>query len=388
VLKAQISQFDLQVKDRQFGREAMDTIKRLFSNPIVTGVVGLIVGLFIGLVILGWWLFPVQWSNAAPADLRADAQVTYLRSCIDAYGYNGDAARAKACYDSLGEGANAALQEIVSNPTTQNPQMIAAFANLALGQGEASAASGQSPSGSTYPEVVNQAEQVYPGAVSSAATVYPGAEAFDLPKGSTEQPTAKGGFPSWLTLLCVVGLIGIAIVALLFLLNKLHILNLGWFNKSEPAAKDGEAPGDYDLEGQQISQNISSYKLGDDLFDDVYSIESDGDFLGEYGVAIADSSGVGGPKRVSAFELWLFDKNHIPTTTLVLMSEQAYNDPVKRQKLETKGAPVMISLNQPVLLETNNLRLVAKATQLEYGQGPSGSYFERFVLDLRIYRLD
>jgi len=56
---------------------------------------------------------------------------------------------------------------------------------------------------------------------------------------------------------------------------------------------------------------VSSYSLGDDLFDDVFSIEADGQFLGEYGVAIADATGVGGPKKVSAFEVWLFDKNHI-----------------------------------------------------------------------------
>lgn len=362
----------------------METIKRFFSNPIVAGLTGLVVGLIIGLVVLGWWLFPVQWSDAAPGDLRADSKVTYLRSCIDAYGYNGDAARAKACYDSLGEGSALVLKEIVDNPETQNPQMIAAFGSIALGQGELSTEPGQLPAESAYPAVDSQ---TYPGAVSGLETPYPGEEAFALPK-DTQAESSTGGFPTWVMLLCVFGLIALAIVALIFVLNRFKIIDLSGLSKKSTAPKEVEERTDYELDDQPISQNTSSYQLGEDLFDDVYSIESGGDFLGEYGVAIADSGGVGGPKRVSAFEVWLFDKNHIPTTTKVVMSEQSFNDPVKRQKLETKGEPMMADINRPVVLETNNLRLVGKIVDLAYGQGPSGSYFERFTLNLKVFQLD
>jgi hypothetical protein len=177
-------------------------------------------------------------------------------------------------------------------------------------------------------------------------------------------------------------------VALVFVLNRFKIINLGALGKGTAAPKNEEPPANYELDEQPISQNTSSYQLGEDLFDDVYSIESGGDFLGEYGVAIAESGGVGGPKRVSAFEVWLFDKNHIPTTTKVVMSEQAFNDPVKRQKLETKGEPMMADLNRPVVLETNNLRLVGKVVDLAYGEGPAGSFFERFTLNLKVFQLD
>jgi len=349
----------------------METIKRFLANPIVSGVIGLLVGIFIGLVILGWWLFPVKWSDAAPVDLRPDAQVALLRTCIDAYGYNGDAARAVECYDSLGAGAGPALKEIVDNPATQNPQMIAAFGSIALNQG--------APLAEGTPQV-----GAAPTAVEGPVA---GATAFPLTNEPSGQAASKGGLPSWFTLLCVGVLILVAIIVGVILLNRFGILKLGGTTKtSKEGEKDQAEPVNYvDQDEPPISQNVSSYKLGDDLFDDVFSIEADGQFLGEYGVAIADSTGVGGPKKVSAFEVWLFDKNHIPTTTKVLMSEQSFNDPSRREKLKTKGEPVLADPNQPVILETNNLRLVARIVRREYSEGAVGSYFQSFVLDLKVW---
>jgi hypothetical protein len=44
---------------------------------------------------------------------------------------------------------------------------------------------------------------------------------------------------------------------------------------------------------------------------------------GECGVGISETIGVGDPKKVTAFEVWLFDKNDIQTVTKVLMSAHA-----------------------------------------------------------------
>jgi hypothetical protein len=345
----------------------METIKRFLTNPIVTGVLGLLIGVFIGLVILGWWLTPVQWTDAAPGALRSDAKVTYLRTCIDAYGYNGDAARAKACYDSLGADSAQALDQIVNNPATQDPKLVAAFGNIALAQGTG--------------EDVAVAQPPVEGQPQPGETVMP------LPKQGSQEEPAKSSSSSWLTLVCVGGLILAAILAVLALLNRFGILNLGGIFKS---SSGGKAAPEVVEEGAEdtppISRNIASYQLGNDLFDEVYSIEDQGEFLGEYGVAIADFGGVGGPKKVSAFEVWLFDKNHIPTTTKVLMSEQAFADSSRRQKLEAKGETLLAEPDRPVVLETNTLRLVARIVSMEYGQGASGSFFGRFVLELKVWQ--
>ena len=79
---------------------------------------------------------------------------------------------------------------------------------------------------------------------------------------------------------------------------------------------------------QPITQTMTTYVLGDDLYDESFSIDTGGgEFLGEYGVGVSETIGVGEPKKVAALEIWLFDKNDIKTATKVLMSEHAYNDP-------------------------------------------------------------
>jgi hypothetical protein len=41
-------------------------------------ILSFIVGFLIGLIIFGWWLWPVQWKDAAPSDLQADWKDIYL----------------------------------------------------------------------------------------------------------------------------------------------------------------------------------------------------------------------------------------------------------------------------------------------------------------------
>ncbi len=127
---------------------------------------------------------------------------------------------------------------------------------------------------------------------------------------------------------------------------------------------------------------------GDDLYDESFSIDTPGgEFLGEYGVGVSETIGVGEPKKVAALEVWLFDKNDIKTATKVLMSEHAYNDPNIRARLEPKGDLHVVKPGEQVLLETETLQLLATVVDLEYGVGalPPNSYFERITLELAIW---
>ena len=130
------------------------------------------------------------------------------------------------------------------------------------------------------------------------------------------------------------------------------------------------------------------YSLGDDLYDDSFSIESAaGDFLGECGVGIGDMVGVGEPKKVSAFEVWLFDKNDIQTVTKVLMSRYAYNDEPTRSRLSAKGDPILASSGEVIRLQTASLEVEARVVDFKYGEGPlpPESYFERLTIELRAW---
>lgn len=134
-----------------------------------------------------------------------------------------------------------------------------------------------------------------------------------------------------------------------------------------------------------VSQHMSTYILGDDLYDDSFSIETEaGEFLGECGSGMSETVGVGEPKRVTATEVWLFDKNDIRTVTKVLMSEYAFNDQTLRTKLAPKGEAVMVSPGAVTILETQTLRLRARVVDLQYGEGglAPNSFFERMTVEL------
>lgn len=137
--------------------------------------------------------------------------------------------------------------------------------------------------------------------------------------------------------------------------------------------------------GTPVGRYMSTYIMGDDLYDDSFSIETaSGEFLGETGAGISKTIGVGDPKKVTAVEVWVFDKNDIRTLTKVLMSEHAYNDEAIRAELAPKGEAVSISANQIVMLETQTLTVQARIIDLAYGSGalPPESFFERLSVEI------
>jgi len=134
-----------------------------------------------------------------------------------------------------------------------------------------------------------------------------------------------------------------------------------------------------------VSQYMSTYILGDDLYDDSFAIETQaGEFLGECGSGISETIGVGDPKKVTATEVWLFDKNDIRTITKVLMSEHAFKDQALRTKLAPKGEAVMVTPNGVAILETQTLRVQVRVIDLQYGEGslPPNSFFERLTVEI------
>jgi hypothetical protein len=59
-----------------------------------------------------------------------------------------------------------------------------------------------------------------------------------------------------------------------------------------------------------LTQFATTYAYGDDRYDMSSSIETaGGDFLGECGVGISETVGTGAPEKVTALEVWVFDKN-------------------------------------------------------------------------------
>ncbi len=62
-------------------------------------VIALLAGILIGLII-GWWIWPVKWTNTYPSDLRANERNEYLAMVAESYAANNDLALAKKRLES------------------------------------------------------------------------------------------------------------------------------------------------------------------------------------------------------------------------------------------------------------------------------------------------
>jgi hypothetical protein len=327
--------------------EAVTAIsKNLLKNTTTAIGVGVIVGLLLGLFI-GWVVWPVQWTNATPEVLRSDLQEDYLRMAIESYARTGDNDTALRRWDDLGEAAGPTLTRLQNSPGSVDPAALQQYANLIL------AAKGQIPT---------------------------------TPAG--EAPSSLSTAVIWASLVVVIILVGVGALYLSRLLRKGSGTVTPVMQANEISRQVERT--DFQSLGlaQPITQTMTTYVLGDDLYDESFSIDTGGgEFLGEYGVGVSETIGVGEPKKVAALEIWLFDKNDIKTATKVLMSEHAYNDPNIRARLEPKGELVIVKPQEQVLLETATLQLLATVVDMEYGTGamPQKSYFERITLELAVW---
>ncbi len=389
----------------------LETIKEKLKQPTHMIIAALIVGLILGLII-GWGIWPVKWTNTTAESMREDLRVNYLRNAVTVYALRSKPEEAQEVYASLGSKAEETLKKLSEDPGFANAEMIALFRQAVTGQST----------------VAIQPDQVNTNLNLDGTTpIVPGPAV--EPAGSS----GKGLKTLGLALLAILA-IGAALVYFFFYRNRRQ-------NQNEPLPDVAQVPGSRvvpirpaaqlvqrysepqpmaramaqpmqsanvsqqpegsvlplfakkpanDNGGQkQIAQFMTTYLFGDDLYDESFTFDApNGEFLGECGVSISDIIGVGEPKKISAFEVWLFDKNDVQTVTNVLMSQHVYNDPNLRQRLEMKGEPVLSEPGRQFTLETATLRLEAKIVDTVYGEIPlpEKSYFQRSTVELTVFK--
>ena len=335
----------------------MELIREQLKDPKVTGLVGFLVGLIIGWFVIGYWLWPVEWKDALPTHLNAEEKAEYLLMAIDSYAKNPDDAVAQDRWTDLQPGAEEALNAIEAELGPDNSTLMN-----------------------------------FKTAVQAETASTPLEEAVEGEEVADEE---GGSNTTLLLVMCLVTILLAGALAAYFLFRP----GRGGEEESySPAAEAQRVSRDMpqtDFATRDgippMSQFMTTYMLGDDLFDDSFSIDSPtGEFLGECGVGISESIGVGEPKKVAAFEVWLFDKNDIQTVTKVLMSQHAFTDDTLRTRLSAKGDPFLVQAGTETELETATLRLVARVVDMAYGTGasPTDSHFERVTLELAIWQKD
>ena len=130
------------------------------------------------------------------------------------------------------------------------------------------------------------------------------------------------------------------------------------------------------------------YSHGDDRFDEDFAINgSMGELIGECGASIVDRLGLDTPARVSALAVWVFDKHDFQSTTKVLMSPFAYNDPTIRSKLTARGDTVLAqNTTIEVLTSTLRVEIVVSGLQFNTDNNPTNGYFQQATLTFYVYR--
>ena len=326
------------------------------KNPRVAAIAGVILGLMLGLLV-GWVVWPVEYTDAVPEILSQQHQEEYLRMAIDSYGARQNVDLAVQRWTYLGDNAVPLFVAISQNPGNQDVGAILGFK----------------------------------AAIESKL----GSMSAPLPTVTTTPPASSSSLSKYILPVTIGVLVLFALVVAVYFARRLLFVKTVAredFSAARQAQEINKSAEKTDFAGmglaKPITQTMTTYVLGDDLYDESFSIDAQsGDFLGEYGVGVSETMGVGEPKKVTAIEIWLFDKNDIKTATKVLMSPHAYGDQNIRTRLEAKGELVPIQPQEQVMLETATLQLLATVVDLEYGRGnlPDKSYFERITLELAIW---
>jgi hypothetical protein len=339
------------------GVNAMNKNKKITEQPFFLPLICFLLGMVFGLVALGWWIWPVKWVDASPAQLQNEYKRDYLCMVIDSYVRNFDENLVDKRLFYLGEDTEEYIKQLSPDLCKFTSKVeIENFITL------------------KFPEITSES-----GAATEEETLVV----------NDEQPEEKRSLVPVFLFVGMIVAAGSVFAYYLYKRGKIHIgkpkqvVRNGFVEEDSPSKNKG-----FSSQEPALAQYMTTYRIGDDLYDESFSIDSStGEFLGECGVGITETIGVGDPKKVNALEIWLFDKNDIQTVTKVLMSEHSFNDPASRQRLAAKGETMLVENGQQFTMETATLQLEARVVDMVYEHGPlpENSHFSRLTLEISVW---
>ncbi|HTP10970.1 MAG TPA: hypothetical protein VMP08_22100, partial [Anaerolineae bacterium] len=345
------------------------------SYPWWAMLIAFLVGMAVGLIVLGWGLWPVRWYDGKPSTLSQQYQQSYLNDSANSYAVGMPINEVSA---QLGEDWKDA------EPWNKESDMTDMKAVVGILNG--------------------MIQSNYAGNVQRLTTFRDALQAYGT-VGPANAPANVQGISSQLAIVLAILILILVIIGAFLILRRLRSEKpqvMAVTPTAAPTAEAGAAvvvpavsraaggarpvektawPGE---SRAPLTQFATTYAFGDDRYDMSSSIEtSGGDFLGECGVGISETTGTGTPEKVTALEVWVFDKNDVRTVTKVLMSEFAFNDAALRAKLAPKGDALLARPGEMVELKTQTLKINARIVDVVYGGGtPANSYFQQVTLEL------
>lgn len=311
-------------------------------------IVGLVIGIF-----FAWVVWPVEWTDATPAQLSEPYQDAWVRMTAELYAFNNNTQMVQQSLGGWGGDVVACELAAVSADPAERAR-LEAVASLTNGSGCAGIAA-----------------------------------------GDTAEEEGGGSNTTLLVILGLLFALALIVVLIFYVLNRRNQVSTQpqrqapTYEEVPGAAPSAIAEPEEDITAVPIARFHTTYSRGHDAYDDSFSIEnSNAEFLGECGVGIAESIGTDLPKNVTALEIWLFDKSDIRTITKVVMSDYAFFEDALKAKLAPKGDPVLARETETIVLETASLIINAEITEMDYSANtnlPAKSSFDRITISLSVW---
>jgi len=382
-------------------------------SPLLLGVVGFVVGFFVGWLLMGWIIWPVQYvGDSYTYELNAAEKAEYVAAVADSYSLTGQinvvrqrlntwtpeekiGALAQLFAEDQGQGkmAEAAKVAEMAGQLRQLEGWTPAVVSQVTDQVAAQYTQKGALDRAQYVDVFRAGLGAAPGAVPAAtapvATAVPAAS----PAPQAQLPLV--GDLDLVLRVCGILLLILVVAAIVAFIIARRRAAVPQPTAAEKAAAEWTGAGPVPL-----MQWKSSYSLGMDNFDQSSGIEGENEqYLGDVGIGIAQMGVLDSketPRRVMAFEAWLFDKGRgtLKTTTVtkVLMSEFAYQNEIVRKKLVSRGEgeafePVLAAPGAIFTLETDFLVAQGRVVEMDYGEGtPPQSFFKNLTINFDIHQ--
>lgn len=410
----------------------------------VIPVIGFLVGLLIGWWVIGWWLWPVTWTNALPVDLKAAERDQYLLMVAESYSVTRNAELARS---RLSSWPSEQLAEHLTNLQARaapNPQQAAQVQGLA--------------------DLVGATRAAVPGAQPPAS---------GPPAGQPGAATGTGtlaALRSIATVVLWVFLLVFALAAVYYLWQRWRAAHniqphaaidtatrptrsrpplqptldefvqessSRWVSDDGPVVELVEAePSDLeefldtDVTEQEpppapvvrvtapppaasraaaptptapprqaapaagapggvvkVGEYRALYQMGEADYDEAFDIaDVAGGYLGQCGLELNDPVGRG-HDQAAALQAWLWDTNDPDTKVRVLMSEGAYRDTATRDELKGEHEAIAIRAGTEFELESYKLLLRGRVEKIDYSdQEPAFTIFAELSVRYVVYR--
>lgn len=367
----------------------MNNRSSLLSNPFVLGIGGLVIGLLVGWFLFGYVLFPVQYTNADPWDLNPPSKAVWVIMAADNYSLNQDLTQARErlrgfTKEEVDQTLTAEFGARNTKGDAEGAARIASFAEVygldisTTGTPKPQPTPAPSGGGGSFSNL-GQLLLILAGVILLVAL---GLFLYMRMKGNQAKPATSAAAPA-----------AAATAATRETAPPPTAQPQGLYEQPASAPPMAAAPAAATARSttttpltKSLGTFAATYKFGEDNYDTSFTLETArGEFLGETGMGSSETIGEGKPDKVTAFDVWLFDKTDVRTVTQILMSEAAFNDQGTRQRLATKGELVLAEKGKHIKLETATLAVDCEIVDLVYASTPGlppNSHFQKLIVEM------